>query len=167
MSGCFGRTAARVALWAILALAACATPRIAVDYDRGAQFTSFHRFVVIARPHPGLDDNPLVIQRTSEAIAAELMRKGFTHVTTPAQADFALDFSVGTRDRIDVSSYPSEIKVRQYVEGTLAIDVFDVRSHRPVWHGSATKELSMSEIEYSETPIREAVADVLADFPPK
>jgi hypothetical protein len=44
--------------------------------------------------------------------------------------------------------------------------VFDGHSHRPVWHGWARKELSRSDIEHSEAPIRAAVAAVLAPFPP-
>jgi hypothetical protein len=56
--------------------------------------------------------------------------------------------------------------VRQYREGTLSIDIFDVKSHRPVWHGWAKKELSRKDIEQSEQPIKHAVAAVLEKFPP-
>jgi hypothetical protein len=35
-----------------------------------------------------------------------------------------------------------------------------------VWHGWARKELSRSDIEHSEEPIRKAVQAVLAKFPP-
>jgi hypothetical protein len=58
------------------------------------------------------------------------------------------------------------LDVRQYREGTLSIDVFDAKSHRPVWHGWAKKELNRNDIEHSEEPIRKAVAAVLAKFPP-
>ena len=33
-----------------------------------------------------------------------------------------------------------DVDVRQYREGTLSIDLFDVRTHRPVWHDWAKKE---------------------------
>ena len=58
------------------------------------------------------------------------------------------------------------IDVRQYRPGTLAIDVFDQHAHRPVWHGSAQKELTRKDLEQPAEPISEAVNSVLAKFPP-
>jgi hypothetical protein len=97
-----------------------------------------------------------------------------------------VDFTIGARVRMDVRTYPtywgvgyfdgpswwgypywgSGINVREYREGTLAIDLFDARSHRPVWHGWASRELVESDAERSEKPIHEAVQAVLAQFPP-
>jgi hypothetical protein len=58
-----------------------------------------------------------------------------------------------------------DIDVRQYREGTLAIDVFDVHDRRPVWHGWAQKELTRKEVEQSAAPVHDAVQSVLAKFP--
>ena len=165
-----GSTTARLLLVPMLALAACGTTHVASDYDRSARFSSLHSFTLIIRPHPSTH-SPLVEQRTYDAIRAELTRKWFTYVTDAAQADFAVDFTIGASDRLDVRSYPApyggpwyhagwwgnQVDVRQYQEGTLAIDVFDVRSRKPVWHGSGKKELSQSDMEYSQAVIREAV----------
>jgi len=169
----------------LLALAACATLQVGSDYDRSASFSGYHYFTWLPRERYGTS-NPLVVQRAHDAIQARLTQEGFTYVTDAAAADFAVDFTIGARERIEVHSYPapyagwygypgwwgapywgSEVDVRQYREGTLAIDIFDARTHRPVWHGWAKKELSQSDIERSETPIREAVDAVLASFPPK
>ena len=57
--------------------------------------------------------------------------------------------------------------MQQYQEGSLSIDVFDARSHRAVWHGSANKHLSQDDIANSRAVIRDAVAAVLAGFPPR
>jgi hypothetical protein len=161
-------------VFTVLTLAACNTPtHVASDYDQTAAFSSYKSFTLIERPHPGLP-NPFVAQRTSDAIRAELAAKGFTYVPTPVNADFAVDFTVGARDRLDVRSYPvgpflggSNLQVDQYQEGRLAIDVFDVRTRKPVWRGQAEKELSQSDIDRTGPLIREAVAAVLANFPPK
>jgi hypothetical protein len=167
---------------AVLVLAACTTtttPHIASDYERSAQFSTFHTFTLIARPQASIQ-SALVEQRTYDAIRAELTNKGFTYVPDPAQADFAVDFSVGSQERLDAKSYPTnfvsrwypgawgnEAYVRWYQQGALAIVVFDVRRRRAIWHGMAEKELSRSDIGHSERPIREAVTAVLANFPPK
>jgi hypothetical protein len=164
----------------MLALAACTTPRVVNDYDHGAQFSTFHSFTVMIRPDLGTPD-PVVGQRTYDAIRAELTRKGFTYVVDPAQADFAVDFTIGANDRLDVRSYPSayggpwfhagwsgnQLDVNQHQEGTLSIEVLDARSGKAVWHGSARKELSQGDIANSQAVIGEAVTAVLANFPPK
>lgn len=168
------------------AVAGCATLRVGSDYDRQASFAGYHTFTWLPRERYGTR-NPLVVQRARDAIQAELVRKGYVLDPDPATADFAVDFTIGSRVRTDVQSYPapygggwylsgpgwwgypywgSEVDVRQYRQGTLSIDVFDVRSHRPVWHGWAKKELSRSDVERSAEPIREAVRAVLANFPP-
>lgn len=63
-------------------------------------------------------------------------------------------------------------EVRAYTEGTLAIDIYDVKSKAPVWHGAGTKTVSTSEVagrrgSIDSGKIREGVAKVLKDFPPE
>jgi Domain of unknown function (DUF4136) len=168
-----------------LALAACESMRVASDFDHAASFAGYHSFAWLPREHPATA-NPLVRQRAHDATQAELIAKGFTYTDNAASADFLVDLTIGSRERIDVQSYPaayagpgwgytgwwgapywgSSVDVHQYREGTLSIDVFDGRSHRPVWHGWATKELTRADIESSDAPIKAAVVAVLAKFPP-
>jgi Domain of unknown function (DUF4136) len=177
--------ASLLAMAAGLALSACATLRVASDFDHGASFAGYHSFAWMPRERHG-SANPLVVQRAHDAIDTELKARGFSAASDSASADFIVDYTIGSRERTDVQSYPagyvmpewgyrgwwgypywgSEVDVRQYREGTLSIDVFDGRSHRAVWHGWARKELTRSDVEHSEAPIREAVAAVLSRFPP-
>lgn len=172
-------------LLGVIVLTGCSTLRVGDDFDRSASFSGYHTFTLMAREHHGTD-NPLAVQRARDAIEAELLSKGFA-ASDSASADFIVDFTIGARDRVDVQSYPdsyvgygfwnsrgwwepywgSHLDVRQYREGTLSIDVFDPKAHRPVWHGWAKKELSQSDIRQSEAPIRAAVAAVLKNFPPR
>jgi len=166
-------------------LAGCTSLRVGNDYDRSASFSGFHRFAWMPREHHGAT-NPLVVQRAHDAIQMELTRKGYSLVNEPNAADFLVDFTIGSRERMDVQSYPSQfmqpywgpagwwgyhywgtdVDVRQYREGTLSIDVFDAHAHRPVWHGWAKKELTQADRDRSEGPIKTAVDAVLASFPP-
>jgi hypothetical protein len=176
------------AIGLLLLLAACSTTRVGSDYDRSAQFGSFHSFALMHREHHGTH-NPLVAQRAEDDIKNDLTQKGYAFVEDPARADFTVDFTIGSRERTDVNSYPEpytwagwgpgfggwwgapywgdQLDVRQYREGTLSIDMFDARSHRPVWHGWAKKELSNRDLEQPEQPVATAVASVLAKFPPR
>lgn len=174
----------------LLVLAACASLQVGSDYDRKASFANYHTFTIMQRERRGAH-NPLVISRTEDAITADLAAKGYRAASDSASADFTVDFTVGSRERTDINSYPqpyaaigwggwgwgpgwwggpywgNDIDVRQVKEGTLSIDVFDARTHRPVWHGWAKKELTRTDIEQSEQPIRAAVAAILAKFPPR
>ena len=174
-------------LLAFFVLSGCATVQVGSDYDKAATFAGYHSFVLMQRDHRGTA-NPLVVTRAEDAIRSELVRMGYTAATDPQSADFSVDFTIGSKERTDINSYPSpyagagwgwggrgwwgggywgnDLDVRQYREGTLSIDIFDVKSHRPVWHGWAKKELSRKDIEQSEEPIKHAVAAVLERFPP-
>ena len=148
------------------------------DYDRSANFAAYHTFALLQRAHPGIPD-PLVATHVAEDIAQELQRRGYTPAADPESADLIVDFTVGAQDRIAINSYPttyggpifgsalwSNIDLYQYREGTLGIDVFDTRTRRPVWHGSAQQELSRKDLEQPAESIARAVSSVLARFPP-
>jgi hypothetical protein len=63
-------------------------------------------------------------------------------------------------------AYYQDIDVRQYTEGRLAIDVFDGKLKRPVWHGFATKTISSADQADPQKAIDAAVAAIVAEFPP-
>lgn len=171
-----------------LILTACATLHVGSDYDRAASFAHYHTFAWMP-PHTRIYEspNPLVVQRAHDAIQEALTTKGYRLVSDPADADFVVDFTIGARERTDLYSYPapyggpwvwagpywwgapywgSEVNVHRYREGTISVDFFDGRTHRPVWHGWARKELTRDDMEHSASSIREAVDSVLARFPP-
>lgn len=169
-----------------LALTGCETMQVGSDYDRAANFSTFHSFTWLPREQYGVS-NPLVVERTEEAITSALEQKGYRYVTNAADADFAVDFTIGSHERVDVHTYPrpyswpwygygrywwgytywgTGVDVTRYREGTLAIDVFDGKTHRPVWHGWAKKPLSQKDIENSAAAIRDAVDAILVKFPP-
>ncbi len=178
--------AAALLLPVMLVLSGCETLQVGSDYDRAAPFSAYHTFTWLPRENYGVAD-PLVVQRTRDAIESALERKGYRYVSELQQADFAVDFTIGSRERVDLRAYPmpyagpwgwygprwwgypywgTGVDVYRYREGILGIDVFDGKTHRPVWHGWAKKPLSREDMEHSAEPIREAVDAVLARFPP-
>jgi hypothetical protein len=181
-----GRRVAAVAS-VLMSMSACTTLQVGSDYDHAATFQGYKTFTVMQRAHHGTS-NPLVAVRASDAIKADLQQKGFIEASDPSKADFTVDFTIGAQERTDINTYPEPymgpawgwgsmgwwggpywgtgLDVRQYHEGTLSVDVFDTHTHRPVWHGWAKKELTHKDIENSAEPIRNAVASVLAKFPP-
>jgi hypothetical protein len=172
------------ALLAVALLAGCeSTPQVGSDADHSANFSAYRRFALLPRERvvrsfpPDALHNPLVVSRIEDEVKEQLQRKGYAFESDPLRADFVVDFTIGAQERIDVRSTPgvwggplraglgTDIDVRQYREGTLAIDVFDVATRRPVWHGWAQKELTRKDIEQSAAPIHDAVQSMLAKFP--
>jgi len=170
-------------------LAACATTLpVRTDFDKQADFSGY-------RTYTWVSDNPMIIakgdnpeispltrNRIITAIEDELQRKGYTKAVNRDDADFAVAFTVGTRDRIDINAYPLsyrgswywrhtfwdyEIRSQTYQEGMLAIDIFDQQTRKPVWHGFTHKRITGSDRDNPVPIIQKAVAAILAKFPPK
>jgi hypothetical protein len=187
------RLASVVFISAVL-LSACAGKSYKTydDYNPNIDFSRYQTFSFIS-DNPMIVSSaqgavsPLLQPRLMNAIRADLSRKGFRYVTDPEQADMAISFTVGSRDQIRVDQYPAsyrtgygsyyrgygygmaygtETRVRQYTEGQLAIDIFDVRSKTPAFHGSASTRVSSSDRENVEAFLNEIVVETLDGFPP-
>jgi hypothetical protein len=184
-----------VALACVL-LTGCATGFKAThDHDPSHDFSEYQTFAWISENPMKVGrtvqaPNPLLQPRIMDAVEAALVAKGYRQVEDPKNADFVLSFTIGSREKISVNSYPSmslgyskgypshwgwgaayhccarDTQLRQYTTGILAIDVFDVEEHRPVWHGAASKTINEKDRENVEKTVKAAVAAILADFPP-
>jgi hypothetical protein len=172
----------------VMLLGACATVMpVRMDFDGQTDFRSYQTYKWVSEDPlivPGgrsPEISALNLNRIVTAIENELARKGYNKVTGESSADFAVAFTVGTRERIDVDSYPFiyrdnwrwrprywdyEIRARTYQEGMLAIDIFDGGERVPVWHGFTHKRVTRSDMADPSDAIREAVAAILARFPP-
>jgi len=176
-----------------IVLGACAsTFKATHDYDAGHNFSNYQTFAWISE-HPMTlaqtvgPNNPLLEPRIMSTLETALAVKGYRWVKNAAAADFVIAFTVGSREEIRVDSYPSgyghpgygrwgggyygygygtETSVRQYTKGMLAVDIFDVRERRPVWHGVASKTISESDRENRDETIKAAVDAIVAGFPP-
>ena len=182
----------------IALLGGCATRFEATyDHDPANDFAAYRTFAWVSE-HPmkvGAVEripSPLLESQIMVTVESVLGARGYKLVSDLDSADFALSFTIGSRDEIKVDSYPSmsggyagvgyprrwggwggayygygtETTVRQYTEGMLAIDVFDVEERRPVWHGVASKKISESDRKDSGATVQAAVDAILAGFPP-
>ena len=181
-----------------MVLAACAsTFEATYDHDRNHDFSSYQTFAWISE-HPMVVAenvgvvNPLLESHVMNAMESGLRAKGFRLVQNPQAADFVIAFTVGSREKIRVDSYPTmaggayvgayprhwgwgggyygyagtETTVRQYTKGTLAVDIFDVKERRPVWHAVATKTIHDKDREEIVETVNAAVNSILGGFPP-
>ena len=189
----------RIAAVAVTALlGGCATGFDAMfDHDPATDFTAYKTFAWVSE-HPmkvgavQRIPSPLLESQIMVTVESALGTKGYKLVSDLDSADFAMSFTIGSRQEIKVDSYPSmsagyagagypgrwgawggsyynygtETNVRQYTEGMLAIDMFDVSDRRPVWHGVASKTITDSDRKDSGATIQAAVDAILVGFPP-
>jgi len=183
-------------IFSLALLAGCAsTFKASYDHDPATDFHKYQSFAWISKNPMKVGKgvnvaNPLLEPRITSTLEKALVAKGYQYVIEPKKADFVVSFTVGSREEIKVDSYPSmsagygmghpghwgwgsmyygygtETQVRQYTKGMLAVDIFDVKERRPVWHGVATKTISESDREEIEATVKAAVDAILAGFPP-
>ena len=159
---------------ASLALAACQSPTITTDVAPGANFAAYRSFTLVAAQPPapapaGLPfappagANPLAYERIRQDIEASLLAKGYAE---EPPGELSVIVTVGTRDRTSVNSWGpflSQLDVHQYTQGELAVDVFDTRTHKPLWHGQASQTIDPDKSD--PKVIDAAVAGIMAQFP--
>lgn len=183
-------TAAAMAL--ALSIAGCSSSggiESTYDYNREVDFRGYKTYAFISANPMAVSQaqgavNPLLQGRLMESIRITMNGKGYNEVNDPESASMAIGFTVGSRDQIKVDTYPSsfqtgysrrgyyygynygtETRVRQYTEGQLAIDIFDVASHHPAFHGVARKKITDADRENQQEVLNAIAAEALASFP--
>ena len=189
----------QIKLFIITALIAltfgCASNLAKVNFDKNTEIdtVNYKTFAwlssakIMAAP---VDINPVMKQRVDNSIEQAFIAKGYQLIDEAEKADFTISYTVGSRDKIKVNSYPAsyntgfgwgrgyyggrsyygsmsmgtETSVRQYTEGKLAIDIYDVKTHQPVWHGWATKRLTSNDREAPSAALNNIVIQVVNQF---
>jgi hypothetical protein len=149
----------------LLVLGACAssnTPTFRTDAAPGFSPAGWQTYSwAFQSAPPGA--NTVQFQRIQDAFDTAFAARGFRKV--PDGGDFIVGFTVGARDRVDVTNWGSvgpmypgwgrpgawgwshtynRVDVRNVTQGQLALDIFDGNTKRPVWHGFASRDLSSS-----------------------
>lgn len=164
-----------------LALAGCATtPRVYIDHDPAAQFTTYRTYTWREKADKA---PPLVARRIVDAIDAQLRVKGWNRVAEGG--DVILAAHVASRQEYELDTFYSDpfwggwgwhrywgvgatwgtTRVRSYTVGTLVLDMFDARTREPIWRGTAEGTVSRDP-ERVNAAIHAAAAKMFADFPP-
>ena len=167
---------------------ACATIQTGSHFDETTDFGAWETFGWISE-EPYITDeasilvSPLAREQIKNAIQRQLELKGYVFTSDRGNADFVVSFTVGTRERIRVDSYPvdyrgawgwhvpfsryhfREVSAHSYTKGTLGVDLFDNETGKPVWHGWAEKTVTESDRRDPSESIEAGVRQLFADFP--
>ena len=160
----------------------CATYTTHFDYDPEVRFVELTNYDWLSSPAGSGEVNELVVKRIKAAVEMQLEEKGY--IKDNSQPDFLIALRGGRETKVDVvdwgytyrgpnhynrgySAQRDRIDVYKYEEGTLIIDFVDAATRELTWRGSVTGVIDPAATpEKRDKVVNEAVARVLANFPP-
>jgi hypothetical protein len=172
---------------ASLLLGACTTLPVTTDVNPNYSVANCHTYT-FAREHvanadqPGAWGNPLNADRLRVAIEANLAAKGIQKVNDGATADCVVGYAMGTRQVFDDyyagwgagwgygwgrRGYGAWGYGGPWVsnETRIAVDVFDPKAHKAMWHGAVSQTTSDLTGPNAEAKISVATAAIFAKLP--
>ena len=167
----------------LLFVAACSSPQLGYDFDRGADFSRYHTYAWVSAAQDVTGDkrldSSLVNARIRAAVDAQLRAKGYL-ASSNGSPDFLVAYQAGLKDMMKGAStqnyigdrvhgtYTTISDIQPYHEGTLTIDIVDAGSRQLVWQASAKADVEQSlGPEQRDARVHSVVRAMLAHFPPQ
>ena len=144
-------------------ITSCSTTKI--TYDKNVDFSQYKTYAFYKKGLKALRIPPKKKKMVLRAVSEVLLEKGFTKSSKP---DFIVNIFTDIHDRIDVyPGYYSPFYRRNYIEkskeGTVFIDIVDLKTKKVVWSGSQYINYKHNDLK----AIKKAVYKLLENFPPK
>jgi hypothetical protein len=180
-------------LWSTLALlaAGCATRyEVRTDWDETADYAALRSWTFAAvepRDTANPLDNSLVRKRVDALLAKHLDAEGLTRAAEGAQADIAVRYWLGTRERRRIdrvagsyhywdpwgprwvgrwAPFHDDVIVTNYTQGTVVVDLIDQRRNALVWRAYLVGTLSDDRKRTYES-LDAALAQAFQGYPPR
>jgi hypothetical protein len=174
-----------------LGLAACASLPVTTDANPNMSVSNCHTYAfanehVANSDHPAAYGNPLNAERLRIAVASNLAAKGIQPADR-ATAECVVGYAIGSRQVFNDyyagwggwgyggwgygwrggGLYGGWGWDGPYVndETRIAVDIFDAKSHTPIWHASVSQNVSNLTGPNAEAKISEGTAAIFAKFP--
>ena len=179
-------------LFCALALGGCATYQVRTDSDAtlvGAVHCHSAAFAGGFKGDSPLRNtaaNPLNESRLRDAISANLQTAGITLLDKPEAADCLVGYGIGVKQVVD-EIYPDgwaygawgrgwhgrgwgggfgwDASPWAYSQGFIAVDLYDNKTKRPMWHGTTEQNLDGATGADAVRRIQAAVAAIFTKFP--
>lgn len=169
-------------------------PSAESDWDENHDFSNVKTYSFINREKlrsmtPLTSD--ITRNRIETAIEKVMSEKGISFVEDGSKADTLVSYHVTTKDKQDIKTYNmgvnhcwncgwgrggmgmgvgysnTDVKVIDYVEGTLIMDMIDPASQKSVWRGQLSAKISQVKTQQERIDaINYAVGAILASYPP-
>jgi hypothetical protein len=166
------------ALVSVIVLGGCATLTVSSHVERGLDVTRYRTYDwgpadALPTGDPRLDNNPFFKDRLQGAVERHLSAKGLS-LASGGRADLLIHYHASVTQRLDVAGVDyrygytdPQPNVVEYEQGTIVLDVVDVRTKRVIWRAWAQGSLSgfIDDQRGMERRIDEAVTKMMKAFP--
>jgi hypothetical protein len=179
-----------VAASVVITLAACNTVSVKTDVAKDMSVAACHTYV-FAQEHvanadqPAAYGNPLNAQRLKLAVQSNLSAKGIQPASNRDSADCVVGYALGSRQVFDDYygglyggwGFGGGFRRRGFGGGfyydgpwvqnevRIAVDLFDAKSHKPIWHASASQDTYELSGPNAEAKINLATTAIFNKFP--
>lgn len=151
--------------------------KINTDWDRSANFSTYHTYMWETSPHPA---HGLWHQRIVDAVDQQLQAKGLTKVDSNPDVWVVYSNSIHDQKEVVGNNYgfgpgwgwgywgPSQVTYNTYVtkQGTLVVELADAKDKQILWRGSATDTISDNSNK-NISNLDKAVSKLFKGYPPK
>ncbi len=163
----------------IITLSSCSSVRVASDYDKQTNFTTYKSYAFYK---PGIDKaeiSDLDKKRILRAIEADMSAKGFTKSQNP---DVLVSIFTKTKENINVYQNnfgfgygwgwnpwfwgAGQNTVSRTTEGTLYIDLIDASKKELIWQGMGTAALT-KKVDRKQEKMNQIVTAIMEKYPPE
>ena len=163
----------------LIVLSSCSSVKVTSDYDTKAEFKTYKTFAFYKKGIDKAKISDLDKKRIMRAIEKELVAKGYTKSSNP---DFLVSIFTKSRERVSINNNNNfgwgwgynpwlgmnqNIRVNQYTEGTLFIDIIDKHKNELIWQGIGSGAMRMKNPKKKEKRVNTFVKEILSDYPPE
>ena len=172
------RRSAMVVMAVVAASAAFGGQEVKVDFDKTADFSQLKTFTVTIGTSW---DNPISERRFVTEFETALTAKGWSKSDASPDALVVLHGATGVKKTLDTfysggyggygwggwggGMSSSTTTVSEYTVGTLVVDIFDARTKKLVFRGTASDEVSDKQ-EKNAKKVAKAIKRMFKNFPP-
>jgi hypothetical protein len=179
---------------ATLGLGACTTLRVTTDVNPSYSVANCHTYAfapehTVGTGQPGAWGNPLNADRLRAAIEGNMAARGVTRVDDPAAANCVVGYAIGTRQVFNDyyggwgpgwgmgwgvgygwgrgRGFGGWGYDGPWVEDEtrVAIDIFDARAHKAIWHGAVSQNAADLRGANAEAKINAAATAIFGKLP--
>ena len=152
-----------------VAVATAFAQKVNIDSDPAAPFDSFHTYAwTVGTPSP----NPLGDQRIHDGVDRQLAARGLTKRAQDPDLIVATHVLAREERELIANGFGygwygggfGTVTEHTYVQGTLVVDLYDARTKKMVWRGTATDTAS-DKADKNAKKVNKALAKMFERYP--
>jgi hypothetical protein len=177
-------------LLAMIFATSCTTLSVSADYDKNVDFKQYKTFTLLPwNPHNDSIVSPFTKERILEALKKEMTKRGYQYVKDLKDADLGVNTYILAQAKTDYQYYSDyyghfgyyygypwawygpvgapyygTVTSRDYIQGTIIIDVFDTKAKKLIWQGVGVGELSPNK-HATEKKIYKIISQIMYKYP--